>query len=343
VALTAPLLIWGAGAIGGTIGAHLVRAGQAAVFVDSAVEHIAAIERHGLRIEGPIAQFIAAAPAFTPERLSGSYERIFLCVKAHHTEAAARTLRPFLAPDGYVVSMQNGLNERVIAAVVGAERTIGAFVNFGADYLEPGVVLYGGRGAVVLGELDGKITPRLTALHRAICDFEPAAIVTANIWGYLWGKLGYGTLLFATALTNDSIGDALAIPEYSELYRALGVEVMAVAAAEGVKPEGFNGFDPGAFAPGAGWARLERSIAEMVVHNRKSAKSHSGIWRDLAVRKRKTEVDAQIAIVAEIGEKHGLASPLIRRLVALIHDIEEGRFGLERKNLDRLAEALART
>ena len=341
--MTAPLLIWGAGAIGGTIGAHLARAGQAVVFVDNAVEHIAAIERHGLRIEGPIAQFSAAAPAFTPDRLSGSYERIFLCVKAHHTEAAARALRPFLASDGYVVSMQNGLNERVIAAVAGAERTIGAFVNFGADYLEPGVVLYGGRGAVVLGELDGKITPRLTALHRAIRDFEPAAIVTENIWGYLWGKLGYGTLLFATALTNDSIGDALAIPEYSELYRTLGGEVMAVAAAEGVKPEGFNGFDPDAFLPGAGRARLERSITEMVAHNRKSAKSHSGIWRDLAVRKRKTEVDAQIAIVAEIGEKHGLANPLIRSLVALIHDIEDGRLGLERKNLDRLAGALART
>ncbi|HYB10210.1 MAG TPA: 2-dehydropantoate 2-reductase [Alphaproteobacteria bacterium] len=341
MALTEPLLIWGAGAIGGTIGAHLARAGHAVIFVDNVVEHVAAIERHGLRIEGPIAQFDVKTPAYTPNRLSGSFARILLCVKAHHTEAAANALRPFLSSDGYVVSMQNGLNELVIASIVGWNRTIGAFVNFGADYLEPGVVLYGGRGAVVLGELDGKTTPRLTALHEEICDFEPEAIVTENIWGYLWGKLGYGTLLFATALTNDSIADALAIEEYADLYGALGREVMAVAEVEGVKPEGFNGFDPDAFTVGANPAQLARSIAAMVAHNRKSAKSHSGIWRDLAVRKRKTEIDAQIAIIAEIGEKHGRRSPLIRRLVALIHDIEDGRLGLERTNLGRLAEALA--
>ena len=77
----------------------------------------------------------------------------------------------------------------------------------------------------------------------------------------------------------------------------------------------------------------------MVAHNRGSAKSHSGIWRDLAVRKRKTEIDAQIAIIAEIAEKHGHPAPITRRLVALIHDIEDGRRTLDIANLDRLAEA----
>ena len=66
-----------------------------------------------------------------------------------------------------MVSAQNGLNELAIAEVVGAERTVGAFVNFGADYLEPGVIHYGGRGAVVVGEIDGRITPRVTAIRDA--------------------------------------------------------------------------------------------------------------------------------------------------------------------------------
>ena len=74
-----------------------------------------------------------------------------------------------------VVSLQNGLNELVIADVVGAERTMGCFVNFGADYLEPGVVHFGGRGAFVLGELDGRDTPRLRAVHAAVRAFEPGA------------------------------------------------------------------------------------------------------------------------------------------------------------------------
>jgi 2-dehydropantoate 2-reductase len=278
-------------------------------------------------------------PAATPDQLHGTYGRSLLCVKAQHTAEAAAAMRPFVADDGYVVSAQNGLNERVIAGIVGPARTIGAFVNFGADYLGPGRVVYGGRGAVVVGELDGRSTPRLAALHRTLRDFEPAAVATDNIWGYLWGKLAYGALLFATALTHDSIADALALPRYFALYRALGAEVLGAAAAEQVRPEGFNGFDPAAFVEGADPAATRRSIDEMVAHNRRSAKSHSGIWRDLAVRKRRTEVDAQIAIVAEIAAAHGRTTPVLDRLVRLVHEIEDGQRPLDRANLDALAEA----
>jgi len=161
-----PILIWGAGAIGGTVGAFLRRAGEEVLFVDRVAEHVAAIRRDGIAITGPIAEFTAAAEARLPAELGGRFDRVLLCVKAHDTAAAVAALAPFLARDGYVVSLQNGLNEQVIAACVGAARTVGAFVNFGADYLSPGVVHYGGRGAVVLGELDGSLTPRLTALHR---------------------------------------------------------------------------------------------------------------------------------------------------------------------------------
>jgi 2-dehydropantoate 2-reductase len=242
-----------------------------------------------------------------------------------------------------VVSAQNGLNELVIAGIVGRERTVGCFVNFGADYLEPGVVMYGGRGAVVLGELDGTVTPRLERLHALFRAFdEPDAIVTRNIWGYLWSKLIYGALLFATALSNDSIADVLADARFRPTLAELGREVARVAAAEGVRLETFNGFDPDAFRPGGTDDALRHSFDDMVAFNRRSAKSHSGIWRDLAVRKRKTEVDAQIAIIADIAEKHGLTAPITRRLVALIHDIEDGRRPLDRSNLDRLAEAVPR-
>jgi 2-dehydropantoate 2-reductase len=334
-----PILIWGAGAVGGTIAACLARAGHPVVVVDVVAEHVAAIADRGLTLEGPLGGFTQQVPAFTPDRLHGIYGRSLLCVKAQDTAAAAVALRPFLADDGYVVSAQNGLNERVIAGIVGPARTIGAFVNFGADYLGPGRVVYGGRGAVVVGELDGRSTPRLAALHRTLRDFEPGAIATDNIWGYLWGKLAYGALLFATALTNDSIADALALPQHFALYRALGAEVLGVAAAERVRPEGFNGFDPAAFDAGADPAATRRSIEDMVAHNRRSAKSHSGIWRDLAVRRRRTEVDAQIAVVVEIAAAHRRAAPVLDRLVRLVHEIEDGKRPLDRANLDALAEA----
>ena len=155
---SSPILIWGAGAIGGTIGASLIRAGVPVRFVDIDAAHVRAINESGLEIEGPIERFRVKAEAFLPDAVIGSYDRIFLCVKAHHTEAATKALARVLAADGYVLSCQNGLNELEIARIVGERRTIGAFVNFGADYMRPGVVLYGGRGAVVVGELAGETT-----------------------------------------------------------------------------------------------------------------------------------------------------------------------------------------
>jgi len=331
------LLIWGAGAIGGTLAAYLARAGHDVTLVDRVVEHVEAINRVGLHITGPIAEFTAPMPAFTPAAIRGQWDTIILATKAQHTEDATRALAAHLTADGLVVSAQNGLNELVISQIVGRERTVGAFVNFGADYIEPGVIHYGGRGAVVLGELDGRITPRVEALRQTLLDFDDRAVVTSNIWGYLWGKEAYGAMLFATALTNESIADCLALRAYRELFIALAREVLAVAVAQGVTPEGFNGFDPAAYLPGADPAAAMRSLDELVAFNLRSAKTHSGIWRDLAVRKRRTEVDAQIGIVAELGAQVGVPTPIITRLVALIHDIEDGTRSQSLATLDLLA------
>ncbi len=335
-------LIWGAGAIGGTLGAYLARAGADVTVVDTVVEHIDAITRDGLRVTGPIDEFTVRVPASTPQMLIGTWDEIILATKAHHTASAVRALLPHLTARGHVVSAQNGLNELAIAEVVGAERTVGAFVNFGADYLEPGVIHYGGHGAVVVGEIGGRVTPRVTAIRDAWRHFDPRAIATANIWGYLWGKEAYGAMLFATALTNESIADALALPEYRPLYIALAREILAVAAARGVRPEAFDGFDPAAYLSTAPADAAERSLDALVAHNRRSAKSHSGIWRDLAVRKRPTEVDAQLGIVVTLAAEAGVPTPLTARLVELIHEIERGARPQSLETLDALAATPAR-
>lgn len=332
-------LIWGAGAIGGTMGAHLARAGHDVSLVDAVDEHVAAINRSGLRITGPVAEFTTPVPAYTPAALSGQWNTIVLATKAHHTEAATNALRPHLSAGGCVISAQNGLNELAIAAIVGAEQTVGAFVNFGADYIEPGVIHYGGRGAVVVGEIDGRITPRVEEIRDAWLDFDDRAIVTPNIWGYLWGKEAYGAMLFATALTNESIADALAMRTYHDLYIELAREILAVAAARGVKPEAFDGFDPIAYSPGAEHGAASRSLDELVAFNRRSAKTHSGIWRDLAVRKRRTEVDAQLGIVVALGREAGVSTPLTERLVELIHDVETGVRAQSLATLDLLVSS----
>lgn len=341
--MTGPILIWGAGAIGGTLGAAFIRAGHEVVFVDNVPEHVAAINHNGLRIVGPIFEDTVRAKAFLPLDLTGQFETIFLCVKALHTEAAARALEPHLAPEGVVVSAQNGLNELVIANIVGRERTMGCFVNFGADYLEPGIVTFGGHGAVVIGELDGTTSDRVVALHKLLLDFEPNSVLTGNIWGYLWGKLIYGALLFATALTNDSIADALANPVYRSVLADLGREVGAVAKASGIVTEAFNGFDPAAFVPGASQTQVDRSFDDMVAHNRKSTKSHSGIWRDLAVRKRQTEAQDQLGPIVSAGQRNGVPTPLTARLIGMIQEMETGHRSFSPDNMMVLASAAQST
>jgi 2-dehydropantoate 2-reductase len=318
------ILVWGSGAIGGTVAACLARAGHDITAVDSDRRHVEAIRARGLAITGPIDTFTQTLPVFTPDEIKGIWDTVFLCVKALHTAEAARQLASHLATDGVVVSLQNGFNEIAIGDVVGQPRTMGAFINFGADVLEPGVVHFGGRGAVVLGELDGRHSTRLERVHGALLDFEPGAAVTDNIWGYLWGKMGYGSLLFATALTERSIVDVLDARDVRPALTMLAREVMRVAAAEGVRPMGFNGYDPDAFGPLGTRQAVDASFDAMVAFNRRSAKTHTGVWRDIAVHHRQTEAEAQFAPILALARRHGIAVPSLDRLVALIHEVETG-------------------
>ena len=240
-----------------------------------------------------------------------------------------------LAPDGYVESLQNGLNEIVIAGNVGAERTIGAFVNFSADYLEPGLIHFGGRGAFYVGELDGSITPRLLDLRQALAHWGNVQ-TTDNIWGFLWGKQAYGAMLFATALTNSSMADA--IDQHRAVLVDLAREVLRVAAALGIRPVGFDGFEPDAIGASDS-AVVNASLERLIAVRRRDEKTHSGVWRDLAVRKRRTEVDAHFRPIVDDARRLGLGVPLLERMIAMIHDIEEGRRSFDPANLEELAQA----
>jgi len=336
-------VIVGAGAIGGTIGAYLARAGHDVVFVDTVTEHVQAIQRDGLQIEGR-EEFRVRVPAVTPGDLGTVFagagpEVVMLAVKAMHTAEALEPVVPLLGTESYVVSLQNGLNERVIAARIGAAKTVGAFLNFGSDYLGPGRVLYGGPGALYLGELDGRITPRLDRLGTALREaFLPNTTLTDNIWGYLWGKLAWAAVLFATATVDETVGTTLAAPENEALLANLAGEVIRVAEAEGVRCEGFDGFEPGPmrFATPRDWAGIRRCFDAFVARGRTSLKTKTGIWRDLAVRHRRTEVDYQLTPAVEAGRAHGLPLPLTERLIGIVYDLEAGRRPMAPGNLEEL-------
>src|SRR6218665_3564218 len=124
------------------------------------------------------------------------YRKSFGVNGTGYSSASRHTIRSKPARNFFHISLQNGLCERTIAEIAGRERTIGAFINFGADWIEAGAIMYGNRAAVVVGELKGEDTMRLRQLLADLKLFEPRAEATTDIWAFLWGKLAYGSLLF---------------------------------------------------------------------------------------------------------------------------------------------------
>jgi 2-dehydropantoate 2-reductase len=107
----------------------------------------------------------------------------------------------------------------------------------------------------------------------------------------------------------------------------LAAEIYEVADREGVHPEPFDEVEPSLFYPrqGRDAEAIDRAFDRLVELRRKNLKQKSGIWRDLAVRLRKTEVDEQIGLAANIGAGHNLPMSLTRRLVEMIHELEDGQ------------------
>jgi 2-dehydropantoate 2-reductase len=326
-------VVIGAGAIGGTVGAYMIRAGHDVLFVDVDADHVKAINERGLTIRGYGGTFTVKAEAITPAELQGPLDVVLLATKAQATATAVASIEGLLAPDGCVVSLQNGLNEITISRMIGPERTVGCFVNFSADYVEPGLVHYGGPGAFYIGELDGTITTRLKALQDVLSAWGSVQM-TDNIFGYLWGKQGYGAMLFATSLTNESMGDC--IDQNRKLMVAIAREVLSVAKQLGVQVKGFDGYDPDLYMSGDE-AAINASLDRLVAIRARDEKKHAGIWRDLVIRKRKTEVDQQPGMVLAEGERLGLKLPLLMGIVRMIHEVEDERRELSTENLVELA------
>jgi len=330
--------VYGAGAIGGTTGAALARAGHDVLLVDSYLPHVEAINAQGLTIERDGQTTTTRVRAVAPADLGRDLTLVLLAVKSHHTAEALGEITPRLAPTGIIVSLQNGLSEELIAQAIGAERTVGCLVNWAADWTGPGRILHGGHGAFVLGELDGRLTPRVRELAGLLSAFVDTP-VTDNIWGYKWGKLIYGALLFGTAIVDAHVYEV--VEGSDDVQRVLvGIvgEGLAVADKAEVRVEPFDEFDPAWYraALGGDAAARHRAMSAIAAHYRAHIKTKTGIWRDLAVRKRKTEVDGQLGVLARKGESLGVAMPLTRGLAGIIGDLEEGRRRMDWKNFEPL-------
>jgi 2-dehydropantoate 2-reductase len=329
------ITVVGAGGIGGTVAGFLATAGEKVTVIDKSVPHVEAIRARGLLVDGI---FGDVRPTFEqtlfPEELKSPLDIVILAVKSQNTEEALATIAPLLSDHGVIVSLQNGLNARRIADVVGPSRTVGAMVHMVGDHVGPGHVSRFTEGEFYIGELDGKITGRIQQIATRLSQAVPTH-VTDNIWGYIWAKQIYSCLLVATALVDAPSSDMLK-PEWAKrIFVALMGEAAEAALAEEIDLEKYDRLDPRVML-----VRIKEDLPlafEMLPSG--SAKGNSGIWRDIKIRHRKSETEFLTGEVARIGRKHGLPMTINSQVTQMVKEIEEGRRPMSWDNLRSLEKA----
>ncbi len=340
--------IVGAGAIGGTLGHALAKAGHPVTVVDADAGHVAAVASGGLRVrhdqvgrfDGPV-DAAAVVAAYTPEDAPGTLRglrRVILATKSQHTADAAAWIAPRLADDGFVLSTQNGLNEPVIAEFTGEHRVIGAFINIFADYLEPGLIRDGGPGAVVLG-LGPGVPPDARTLEAAE-DLRcyGKVVTTANLIGYRWAKRAFASILGVSSVADAPIAEV--VDRYRDVAGTIAREVTEVAIAEGIALEPFDAYEPYAFSAAASERVRQRALDRLVAWLWTQPKDRSGGFRDIAVRHRPTETPSRPDAFSSVTARHGLPAVIGPAVHRQLTEIKAGTRAFGWGNLEELRDLL---
>jgi len=229
--------VFGAGGVGGYLGARLADAGHE-VHLIARGEHLDALQSSGLRVESVVGDTAVDLPATDDPAEVGPCDYVFFCVKSYDTREAAADLVPLLGSDTAVVSFQNGVdNEAWLAEEIGDDHVAGGVAYIFSTIKEPGAVEHtGGPARFVFGELDGERTARIEALDEALSAAEGIeAVLAEDVRVELWRKF---CLICAqagmTATTRLPLGEIRETEASWEMYRRLMAEVSAVARAEGV-------------------------------------------------------------------------------------------------------------
>lgn len=350
------IAIAGSGAVGGTTGAYLRRAGRDVLLVDGWHQNVEAIRRDGLLLKGRDEEFRVDARALHLDELSALSEPldvVLLAVKSYDTEWMARALLPYLAPDGVVVSLQNGLNEERIAAIVGPERTAGCVVHFSVGMFEPGVATRYTRSdwsTFSIGELDGRRTARIDALAGLLRDVGPVE-VTGDVWGALWMKLCINAMNNGlTGLTGLTSPGLWLDPRGFAAMVRIGGEVVAVCEAQGrrmhpIEPTGApSPLEPAVLTRAAAGheGALDEVRAVFVgtaeARRRGGRENISSLLQDV-MKRRRTEIEYLNGEVARRGAELGVPTPTNALVVDLVRRLERGELARDPANLDELAAA----
>jgi 2-dehydropantoate 2-reductase len=319
------ITIIGGGAIGGITAAWLVQRGLSPTVVETWPEHRQAMIG-GLEVNGCRGSFAVPLEVIEPRALKDPLELVFLAVKSMHTESVLRQILPLLDETSTVVSLQNSINEDLIADLIGQERTVGCIVGWGASTEGPGKLSQASPGEFVIGRLNGQCDEKLQQI-REIMNNVAETFITDNIYGFLWAKLLANCAISVGALQGKIVAEMVASPEACRAVAGIVGEVLEVAAETGIILETVKmQFKPDFYL------EQKNFIAESLLSILRE--SHGAIlptaYQDY-LQNRPLETGYINGYVVKKGYEVGVKTPLNYLLVTMMREIEEGRrtFGFE--------------
>jgi len=343
----------GAGALGGYVGGYFAQAGEDVTLIDPWPEHIETIRRQGLELTGLTPEehlIVKTAKTMHLTELQGLAKQkpidiAFVAVKSYDTEWATMMIKQYLAPDGFVVSLQNSINEERIANIVGWGKVVGCIAStIGVDAYKAGHVMRtqqpGGTTYTIfrVGEVHGRITPRVQDIVRMLSVIDSAK-ATANLWGERWGKLtqnamGNGisacTGMNSRAMTEWETSRRLSIRlagEAIKVGQALGYEIEPIRHMAPEKWVAASEGDPAALE------EVEGVVLDGLKRMTEEGRPSTG--QDM-LKGRRTEIDFLNGLVAAKGEEVGIPAPTHAALTEVVKRVERGEIEAHPRNVEKL-------
>ncbi len=345
------IAIVGAGALGGYVGGNLAHQGHDVTLIDPWPENVETIRTKGLELDGltPEERFTVKGVKILHLTEVQSLARkpvdvAMVAMKSYDTAWATMLIKPYLSQQGFVVSLQNCLNEETIANIVGWGRTVGVVASLiSVDLFEAGrirrTIPKGGDKHTVfrVGEPHGRITGRVEELVGWFAQIDSSK-ATTNLWGERWTKLvqnGMGNGV--TAATGMTSGDCLRNDIVRRLQIKLAGEAVRVGQALGYQLEKIRGFEADVFAraaegDAAALAQIEPTLIPQEGANPRGAIQRPSMAQDM-IKGRRTEIDAMNGYIAAKGAEIGVPAPNHAMLTEIVTRVERGELKQSPANL----------
>ena len=326
--------IYGAGSLGTILGAFISKAGVPIELINRNKAHVEALKTKGAQVVGTM-NFCQPVVAYTPAEMSGTYDIVFLMTKQQHNPEVVTMLKDFLAPDGVLVTFQNGLPEMQIAEILGEERVLGCTVAWGATLQSPGVCELTSEPDALsysLGAISAKRSKHFNQVNELL-ELMGKVDVEENFIGTRWSKLLINAAFSGmSAVLGCTFGEAAGPKDSRRIVQALIKECIDVCKKGGIRIEPVQGKDIVKLLDYSHPLKRAFSFFIIPIAIRKHAKLEASMLQDLEKGKL-TEVDAINGAVSDYGRKVGFPTPMNDKVVEIIHRIEKGELKPDFSNL----------